>query len=51
MDLSLSKEDTAFQQEVRSWLEETLPEGSPYRGLNLFTQSRDDFAWWQKNPQ
>ena len=23
MDLSLSKEDTAFQQEVRSWLEET----------------------------
>ena len=48
MDLSLSKEDTAFQQEVRSWLEEVLPEGSPYRGLNLFTQSRDDFAWWQK---
>ena len=48
MDLSLSQEETDFQQEVRSWLEETLPEGSPYRGLNLFTQSRDDFAWWQK---
>ena len=48
MDLSLSKEDLAFQQEVRSFMEEVLPEGSPYRGLNLFTQGREESAWWQK---
>ena len=48
MDLSLSQEDLAFQQEVRSFMEEVLPEGSPYRGLNLFTQGREESAWWQK---
>ena len=48
MNLSLSSEDLAFQADVRSWLEEILPEGSPYRGLNLFTQNREDSAWWQK---
>jgi hypothetical protein len=41
MNLSLSSEDLAFQADVRSWLEEILPEGSPYRGLNLFTQNRE----------
>ncbi|MDA9230375.1 acyl-CoA dehydrogenase family protein [Alphaproteobacteria bacterium] len=48
MDLSLSPQDLAFQAEVRAWMEETLPEGSPYRGLNLFTQDRAQSAWWQQ---
>ena len=48
MDLSLSKENLDFKADVRGWLEEILPEGSPYRGLNLFTQNREDSAWWQQ---
>ena len=48
MDLSLSPEDFKFKQELRAWLSEVLPEGSPRKGKNLFTQSRDDTVWWQQ---
>lgn len=48
MDLALTSEEMKFQSDLRSWLSEVLPEGSPRRGKNLFTQSRDDTVWWQQ---
>ena len=48
MDLALTSEEMKFRSDLRSWLSEVLPEGSPRRGKNLFTQSRDDTVWWQQ---
>ena len=47
MDLTFSQEDLAFQAQVRDWLAAVLPDAHPARGKNLFTQSREDTAWWQ----
>ncbi len=48
MDLALTSEEIKFRSDLRSWLSEVLPEGSPRKGKNLFTQSRDDTVWWQQ---
>ena len=48
MDLALTSEEMKFRSDLRAWLSEVLPEGSPRRGKNLFTQSRDDTVWWQQ---
>ena len=48
MDLALTSEEIKFRSDLRSWLSEALPEGSPRKGKNLFTQSRDDTVWWQQ---
>ena len=48
MDLALTSEELNFRSDLRSWLSEVLPEGSPRKGKNLFTQSRDDTVWWQQ---
>lgn len=48
MDLALTSEESNFRSDLRSWLSEVLPEGSPHKGKNLFTQSRDDTVWWQQ---
>lgn len=48
MDLSLTENDLAFQKDVRAWLAKILPEGHAARGKNLFTQTREETAWWQK---
>lgn len=48
MDLALTSEEIKFRSDLRAWLSEVLPEGSPRKGKNLFTQSRDDTVWWQQ---
>ena len=32
MDLKLSSEEQVFQQEIRTWFEDVMPEGHPFRG-------------------
>jgi alkylation response protein AidB-like acyl-CoA dehydrogenase len=48
MDLALTSEELDFRSDLRYWLSEVLPEGSPRKGKNLFTHSRDDTVWWQQ---
>ena len=47
MDLQLTAEEKAFQQEVRTWFESVMPEGHEMRGKNLINATREELAWWQ----
>ncbi|MCH1568557.1 MAG: acyl-CoA dehydrogenase family protein [Parvibaculales bacterium] len=47
MELKLSAEEQAFQQEIRTRFEEILPEDHPYRGGSIISMSRDEMADWQ----
>ena len=47
MDLKLSSEEQAFQQEIRTWFEKALPEGHPFRGGSIINMTRDEMAEWQ----
>ena len=35
MDLKLTPEEQSFQQEVRTWFEDVMPEGHPYKGGSI----------------
>ena len=43
MDLALTSEEVKFRSDLRSWLSEVLPEGSPRQGKNLFTRKRETY--------
>ncbi|HCL48644.1 MAG TPA: pimeloyl-CoA dehydrogenase large subunit, partial [Rhodobiaceae bacterium] len=47
MDLKLSSEEQVFQQEIRTWFEDVMPEGHPFRGGSIINMSRDEMAEWQ----
>lgn len=48
MDLKLSAEEQTFQQGIRSWFEEQMPEGHPFRGGSIINMTRDEMAEWQR---
>jgi alkylation response protein AidB-like acyl-CoA dehydrogenase len=48
MELSFSAEELDFGAEVKSWLNEVLPVGHEALGKNLFTQSKEQTQWWQR---
>jgi alkylation response protein AidB-like acyl-CoA dehydrogenase len=48
MDLKLSAEDLAFQNEVRTWVEATMAKSGMALNKNLFSQTRDETKWWQE---
>ena len=48
MDLKLSSEDLAFQNDVRAWVESTMAKSDMGLNKNLFNQTRDETKWWQE---
>ena len=48
MDLNYSPEESAFRDEVRTWLHEHLPEDLREKVVNYKELSKDDFLRWHK---
>src|SRR5260370_16753492 len=48
MDLNYSPEETAFRDEVRSWLRESLPGDLRDKVLNYRELAKDDLLGWHK---
>ena len=48
MDLSLTAEEQAFQQEVRSFLAEKLPKDISDKNKNGRHLTKDDYVRWQR---
>jgi alkylation response protein AidB-like acyl-CoA dehydrogenase len=48
MDLNYSPEETAFRDEVRSWIEANLPNDIREKVVNYQDLSKDDYTRWHK---
>ena len=48
MDLNYSPEETAFRDEVRSWLDANLPSDIRDKVVNYQELQKDDYMRWHK---
>ena len=48
MDLSYSTEETAFRNDVRSWLAQNLPADIRAKVVGYQALSKDDYLRWHK---